>query len=423
MPADRITSVRAMVVSEATATTAATSTVTDPPGEQPIGADPAGVEDPDRGAVLEHWITGKIAHPMSRYAEFRQHRSPGIAPNGGEIIVVVESESGQVGIASTAGGRAVAAVVDDLLAGYVIGESAFAHERIWDRMTSATLRFGRAGLVMHGVSAIDNAIWDLHGQIHQRPVVELLGGSVDDAVEVYTTGPRPDIGKALGFAAAKLPLTWAPCEGEEGFVRNVETAREARAAVGEGFPLLYDCWMSLDVDYAARLADAVDELGFTWIEEPLQPHDYAGHRRLRDRMPARMQLATGEHEYTAAGFRRLCEAGVDVVQPDPAWCGGMTELIRIAAVAEAQGVRLVPHAGGLLSYHFVASRPELQLAEYPLLSLDGDAVRPQHAPLFVGENLPVDGWVTLPNAPGFGLVLGDDVQLEPALPALAGSRR
>ncbi len=246
---------------------------------------------------------------------------------------------------------------------------------------------------------------------------------MDDAVQVYTTGPRPDIGKALGFAAAKLPLTWAPCEGEEGLRRNVETARAARTSVGEGFPLLYDCWMSLDVDYAARLAAAVDELGFTWIEEPLQPHDYDGHRRLRERMPARMQLATGEHEYTAAGFRRLCEAGVDVVQPDPAWCGGMTELIRIAAVAQAQGVRLVPHAGGLLSYHFVASRPELQLAEYPLLSLDGDAVRPQHAPLFVGENLPVDGWVRLPNAPGFGLVLGDDVQLEPALPALIGSRQ
>lgn len=243
MPADRITSIRAMVVSESTAKAPATSAVTEPPDEEPIGADPAGAVDRDGGAVLEHWITGKIAHPMSRYAEFRQHRSPGFAPNGGGIIVVVESESGQVGIASTAGGRAVAVVVEDLLAAYVVGESAIAHERIWDWMTSATLRVGRSGLVRHGVSAIDNAVWDLHGQIVQRADVELLGGSLDEPVQVYTTGPRPDIGKALGFAAAKLPLTWAPCEGEEGLRRNVEMAREARVSVGEDFPLLYDCWM------------------------------------------------------------------------------------------------------------------------------------------------------------------------------------
>lgn len=388
---------------------------------EPATGEPA---QPREDAVDDHWIRGKVAHPMSRYPEFRERREPGIAPGGSRAVIVqVTSSTGHVGTATTAGGRAAAAVVQDLLSYLVLGQSPFAHERIWDRMASATLRFGSAGLVMHGISVLDNAIWDLHGRITGEPVHALLGGRVHDAVRLYATGPRPEAGRALGFAAAKLPLTWAPCEGEDGLRANVDVARQARELVGAEYPLLYDCWMSLDVDYAVRLAHAVDEFGFGWIEEPLVPHDYTGHRRLRDRMPARMQLATGEHEYTAAGFRRLCEAGVDVVQPDPAWCGGMTELRRIAAVARSYGVRLVPHAGGMISYHFVATRPECELAEYPLLSIDGAAAAPQHAPLFTGEALPSDGSLTLPDTPGFGLDLAEDVRLVPALGDLPGALR
>lgn len=401
MPSDRIVDVRALFVRQEV----------DPPTPN---ADPI---HPTEKATGDHWIRGKVANPMSRYSEFRDNREAGIAPEGSRTVVVrVESDSGHVGVSTTVGGRAAAAVVEDLLAYLVVGQSAFAHARIWDRMYRATVRFGRKGMVLHGISAVDNAVWDLHGQITSEPVHQLLGGKVRDAVRLYATGPQPEVAARLGFAAGKLPLTWSPCEGEEGFRANVAAAEAARSGVPEGFPLLYDCWMALDVDYAARLADAVDSLGFGWIEEPLMPDDYAAHRRLRTRMPPRMRLATGEHEYTAAGFQLLCEAGVDVVQPDPAWCGGMTEMLRIAAVARAHGVTLVPHAGGMLSYHFVASRPECELAEFPVLSLDGGSVASQHAPLFVGESEPVDGWLTLPDTPGFGLQLSQEATLEPALP-------
>ena len=197
-------------------------------------------------------------------------------------------------------------------------------------MFGSTLRYGRKGLVLHAISAVDLAVWDLHGKVVGEPVHALIGGRIRDAVQVYATGPRPETAAALGFAGAKLPLVWGPSEGEAGFRNNVALAREARDAVPADFPLMYDCWMALDVDYAVRLAHAVEPLGFAWIEEPLPPDDYAGLRRIRDRMPPTMTLNTGEHEYTAAGFKLLCEAGVDVIQPDLGWCGGMTEVLKIA---------------------------------------------------------------------------------------------
>lgn len=384
--------------------------VEEPPEPAPERADQE-ADEPD------HWLQGKVANPMSQYSEYRHSRATAIGPRANRgVIVCVESASGEIGVATTSGGLAAAAVVEQHLADYVIGESAFAHSRIWDRMFHSTLLYGRKGLVLHAISAVDLAIWDLHGKFTGLPVHELIGGKIREAVRVYGTGPDASVSAQQGFAGAKLPLTYAPTEGEEGYVGNLGNAEKARSAVGPDLPLMYDCWMSLDVDYAARLAHDVAELGFRWIEEPLRPDDYRGHRRLRDRMPPAMMLTTGEHEYTAAGFRMLCESGVDVVQPDPAWCGGLTELLRISAVASTYGVKVIPHAGGMISYHFVCTRPDGDLAEYPVLAADGESLQPQHGPLLVGETMPTGGWLPLPDSPGFGLTINESIELIPAVP-------
>ncbi|TDD99014.1 L-rhamnonate dehydratase [Jiangella asiatica] len=376
--------------------------------------------DPAPKPEATHWLQGKVANPMTKYAEFRDNRQSAIGPRANRgIVVEVESASGHVGHATTSGGLATAAIIQQHLEYLVVGERASAHGRLWDRMFSSTLLYGRKGIVLHAISGVDLALWDLHGKAVGEPVHALLGGKIRDAVRVYATGPEPATARDLGFAGSKLPLTYAPCEGEDGLRRNVEIAAAARDKLPADFPIMYDCWMSLDVDYAARLAAAVADLGVAWIEEPLPPDDYAGLRRLRDRMPASMMLTTGEHEYTAAGFRLLCEAGVDVLQPDPAWCGGLTELLRISAIAQVFGVKVIPHVGGMPAYHFVATRPDGDLAEFPVLSADGGSVTGQHAPLFTGEVLPVDGWITPNDEPGFGLTLSPEAKLRPALAALA----
>ena len=357
-----------------------------------------------------NWHRHKVANPMTKYPEFRDNRSAATGRDSGRMVIVeVESASGHIGVATTNGGVVAASIIELHLADMLEGESPFAHERLWDRMFNSTIAYGRKGVIIHAISGVDLAIWDLHGRITGMPVYALLGGPIRESIDVYATGPSAANIKDLGFWGAKLPLTWGPSEGEEGFRRNVERARDAREKVGPDFPLLYDCWMALDVDYAARLAWALEPLGFRWLEEPLMPDDYAGHAELRRRMPSTMMLNTGEHEYTAAGHKLLCEAGVDVLQPDPAWCGGLTELRKIAAVATAYGKRIIPHVGGQHTYHFLASYPNAFLAEFPVMSGLCDKILPQHEPLFTGESLPVDGTITLSEEPGFGLTLNEDI--------------
>ncbi|MET0693901.1 MAG: L-rhamnonate dehydratase [Propionibacteriaceae bacterium] len=369
--------------------------------------------EPDLPEEVYHWRTTKVANPMTKYPEFRDSRAASTGPVGGQVVVVeVESASGHVGVATTNGGLISAAIIELHLAAMIVDQSPMAHERLWDRMFHSTLAFGRKGVVLHAISGVDLAVWDLHGRIAGEPVYALLGGPLHDSIPTYATGPSAANIAELGFWGAKLPLTFGPSEGEEGFRRNVQRARDAREAVGPDFPLLYDCWMALDVDYAVRLAWALEPLGFRWLEEPLVPDDYAGHAELRRRMPPTMTLNTGEHEYTAAGHKLLCEAGVDIVQPDPAWCGGLTELRRIATVATAYGKRVIPHVGGQHAYHWLLTYPQMFLAEFPVMQGRCDSILPQHAPLMLGETLPVDGHIRPSDAPGFGLELDPLIELD-----------
>jgi L-rhamnonate dehydratase len=362
-----------------------------------------GEEDDQAESALGHWKRGKVSSPMARYPDHRDSRPRSIGPDSlQQVLVEVESASGVVGYGTTEGGVASAAIIELHLAAMVEGQPASAHEAIWDRMFRSTIHYGRKGLVMHALSGVDLAVWDLHGRLTETPVYALLGGPVRDSVALYATGPRPEVGQQLGFFGAKLPLTWAPSEGEEGFARNVKALQDARALVGDGYPLMLDCWMSLDVDYAVRLSFVMADLGYQWLEEPLMPDDYAGHAHLRSRMPRSVALAAGEHEYTAAGCEVLLQAGVDLLQPDIRWCGGLTEMRRVAAVLRSSGTRLIPHAGGHYSYHFAMAHPDTPVAEYPITAGDCDQPAAYHLG-FDGEQFPVDGHVTMTEAPGFGL--------------------
>src|SRR3546814_109473 len=121
---------------------------------------------------------------------------------------------------------------------------------------------------------------------------------------------------------------------------------------------MYDCWMSLDPDYATRLAHrAWDECGLKWIEEALSPDDYWGYAALKKQAPKGLLVTTGEHEATRWGFRMLMDMECcDIIQPDVGWCGGVTELIKIANYADSKGVMMVPHGSSVYSYHFVITR-------------------------------------------------------------------
>jgi L-rhamnonate dehydratase len=359
-----------------------------------------------------HWIDDHIATPMARYPEYRQSRRSFGIDVLGTLVVEIEASDGTVGFAVTTGGEIGAFIVERHLARFLEGQRVTDIEKMWDQMYYATLYYGRKGVVLNTISGVDLALWDLLGQIRKEPVFQLLGGPVRDELQFYATGARPDLAKEMGFIGGKMPLLHAPAEGEEGLRANLAQLATMRERVGDDFWLMYDCWMSLDVCYATRLAQGAHEYGLKWLEECLPPDDYWGYAELRRNVPRGMMVSTGEHEATRWGFRMLLEMGCcDLIQPDVNWCGGMTELIKISALADAHNVLVAPHGSSVYSYHFVVTRHNSPFAEFLMMAPAADKVVPMFTPLLLDEPVPVNGRMKVPETPGFGVRLNPDCKL------------
>ncbi|AQH01211.1 L-rhamnonate dehydratase [Burkholderia sp. KK1] len=369
-----------------------------------------GADYHDQGA--DHWIDDHVATPMARYPEYRESRQSFGLNVLGSLVVEIEASDGTVGFAVTTGGEIGAFIVEKHLARFLEGQRVTDIEKMWDQMYNATLYYGRKGIVLNAISGVDLALWDLLAKVRKEPVFHLLGGPVRDELQFYATGARPDLAKEMGFIGGKMPLQHGPAEGEEGLAKNIAKLADMRAKVGGDFWLMFDCWMSLDLNYAKRLANAAREHGLKWIEEALPPDDYWGYAELRRSVPAGMMVTTGEHEATRWGFRMLFEMGcADLVQPDVGWCGGITELIKISALADAHNVLVVPHGSSVYSYHFVVTRHNSPFAEFLMMAPKADQVVPMFTPLLLDEPVPVNGRMKVPETPGFGVRLNPECAL------------
>jgi L-rhamnonate dehydratase len=369
-----------------------------------------GADYHDQGA--DHWIDDHISTPMARYPEYRQSRQSFGINVLGSLVVEIEASDGTVGFAVTTGGEIGAFIVEKHLARFLEGQRVTDIEKMWDQMYFATLYYGRKGIVLNAISGVDLALWDLLGKVRKEPVFHLLGGPVRDELQFYATGARPDLAKEMGFIGGKMPLQHGPAEGEEGLAKNIAKLADMRAKVGDDFWLMFDCWMSLDLNYATRLAHAAKEYGLKWLEEALPPDDYWGYAELRRSVPRGMMVTTGEHEATRWGFRMLFEMGcADLVQPDVGWCGGITELIKISALADAHNVLVVPHGSSVYSYHFVVTRHNSPFAEFLMMAPKADEVVPMFNPLLLDEPVPVNGRMKVPETAGFGVRLNPECTL------------
>ncbi|MBD8677001.1 L-rhamnonate dehydratase [Sphingomonas sp. CFBP 13720] len=361
-----------------------------------------------------HWIDDHIATPMSRYPEYRQSRQSFGINVLGTLIVEIEAEDGTIGFAVTTGGEPACFIVEKHLARFLEGRSPTEYEKIWDQMYFSTQYYGRKGLVINAISGVDLALWDLLGKLRDEPVYQMLGGAVRDELQFYATGARPDLAKDMGFIGGKMPLHHGPAEGIEGLKKNIAELATMRERVGPDFWLMWDCWMALDVDYATRLAHAAHEHGLKWIEEAISPDDYWGYAELKRNVPKGMLVTTGEHEATRWGFRMLMDMDCcDIIQPDVGWCGGVTELLKISALADARGKLVVPHGSSVYSYHFVVTRHNSPFAEYLMMAPEADHVQPMFHPQLIGEPIPEKGRMRTSalDAPGFGVELNRDLNM------------
>jgi L-rhamnonate dehydratase len=186
---------------------------------------------------------------------------------------------------------------------------------------------------------------------------------------------------------------------------------KCRNAIGEDMELMVDCYLSWDIEFASRLAGRVRDLDIKWFEDPLQ-NGWAEqlNRELRSRIKP-IQVAIGNLEFDYKAFAAILNArACDVIQPEIQWCGGLTAVRRIAAIAKPFDIPVVPHGAGVYNYHFVASNLNSPFAEY-LSVAQGESVTPIFGAV-LGEPLPQKGCVTLSDEPGFGVQLNRDL-LEP----------
>ncbi len=360
-----------------------------------------------------HWIIDlPIANPMSVYEEYKAKRTSWGINALGTVLVEVELSDGTVGIGCSIGGEPACYIIEKHLSRFVEGQDPRNVELIWDQMWRATLPYGRKGLAVQAISAVDLAIWDCLGKLRGEPVYALLGGKTKQRLPVYATTARPDIAHDWGFHGAKIPCRYGPADGDEGLKKNIAVMAEARAQVGPDFPLRLDCYMALTVPYAIKLAKALAQFDLEWIEECLPPDDYDGYAELKRALTGICLVTTGEHEYTRYGFRELiARKCADILQPDINWVGGLTEARRIVAMASAYDLPVIPHGSSVFSYHLQYAFTNCPIAEFLVMSPAADRVVPLFGELFRNEPLPRDGYIELTTAPGWGVELNDKLKL------------
>ena len=312
------------------------------------------------------WSTqaAEVANPMSIYPEYKARRAL-FFPDPGQLegfTVEISTDKGVKGYGS--GGTAGALIVEKHLTKLLLGKDPFNVEQLWDILWRSTMHYGRMGVVMNAISGVDLALWDLLGNALGVPIYLLLGGETKPRIPAYCTGNDVEQHIEFGYKRLKLALPFGPADGREGMRQNAELVRRTRELLGPDGEIMLDCWMALTERYTIELAEMLAPYRLYWMEECLPPHDYAGFGRLHAQIHS-TRIVTGEHEYTRYGFRQLLEHRAAAVwQPDIHWCGGLTELRRIGALAAAYDIPVIPHGGGARdSVHYIMATPNAPWAE------------------------------------------------------------
>ena len=306
-----------------------------------------------------------------------------------------------------------AMLVDRFFKRGLIGQDPLAGEAYWDKMFRAS-RHSRGSHYIMALSAVDNALWDLRGRYFGLPVYRLLGGS-RKKVRAYAS--------CLGFSQEPSALQakarelkrqgyrhqkWfvrdrGPSHGPEGVEADAKVVRLLREAVGDDVDLMFDAFWKWDLQYALAWTRRVEQYRPRWIEEPFQTANLDAFIELS--RETSIPVATGEHFYGRWDVHKFLKAGaIMVVQADPEWCGGVSELVKMCTLASVHGVNVIPHGHSIhAALHVVASQPVevCPLVEYLIQKMESYYHFEKHQPR------PVNGMLELPERPGFGIDLDE----------------
>ncbi|MFP6567640.1 MAG: mandelate racemase/muconate lactonizing enzyme family protein [Dehalococcoidia bacterium] len=355
------------------------------------------------------------------------------------LIVVLHTDEGIDGIgeASMLGfDPIVASLLEEWGEAYLVGKDPMANELHWMRLYQDNI--GRGGrLFSTALSGIDLALWDLRGKALGVPVYKLLGGPIRDKIRVYangwyTTPGTPELNAeeakrvvAMGYTAMKFDPyghdSYYTITAEEAQLSEDRVAA-VREAVGPDVDILVEVHAKFNVHTAIELGQRLEKYRPFWFEEPVSQENVSEMAQVRDHV--RIPIATGERLYLKYPFYELVKAqAVDVLQPDICNAGGITELKKIAAIAESQHVSMAPHntnaaVGTVASMHLDVAMPNFLIQEY-----HAEFYEPHYFEVFDGLPRQKDGYVELSEDAGFGLTLNEDAfNAHPYIPLGRGER-
>ena len=364
----------------------------------------------------------RLIRPVDIYPRYRS-MGPEVLPRADAghyridtYFVEIEADEGVVGIGGPIP-RDQAFIIDNDLRPYLQDADPLAHELVWDTLYRASVH-GRKGVTMMAISAVDCALWDLKGRYYKQPVCRLLGGPTRTEIPAYASAlgysiePERAAAQAKqfvkdGFRATKWFFRNGPADGPEGMLRNGELVRALRVAVGSDVDIMLDCWMSWDVPYTVAMAERLEDYEPRWLEEPVLPDKIESYAEIRRNV--RVPIAGGEHEYTRWGLKALMDAeAVDVLQPDIYWAGGITEMLKICALASTYDLPVIPHGHSTpASAHFIASQPPNLCPRLEYLVKWNEI----HQFFLKTPLKPIGGVVHVPETPGLGMDL-DESKIE-----------
>lgn len=310
--------------------------------------------------------------------------------------------------------REPATIVYEDLRSFLMGKDALAGEVLWDQMYRSN-RHSREGYFLTAISAVDNTLWDMRGKFYGVPVYRLLGGPSRDKVEMYASALGSSLElesvrkrclelKNEGFRYQKWFMGYGPGSGPEGMRKNVELVKTLRETLGDDYEIMFDAFSGWDQDYALEWAKQVEQYRPHWMEEVTHPEKIESFAAIH--RGTSIPIASGEHFYGRWEVERYLQAGaLSVVQADPEWCGGLSELIKIGTVASLHDVPVIPHGHSIrAAIHAIFSQSPMTfpMGEYLVLKMEHYHHFEKNPP--VVEN----AHIALPTGPGF------DIQLDAA---------
>ena len=345
------------------------------------------------------------------------------------VLVEVECDDGTLGWGECLGPARPNAAVVAAYAPWLIGQDALATERHWATLYNALRDQGQRGLAVTALSGIDMALWDIKGKALGVSVSTLLGGRWRDSVRAYATGSFKRDGvdriednatemaqrRAEGFHACKIKIGFDPAED----LRVIAAVREA---IGPDMRLMIDANHGYTVAEAVRVGRAAAEYDIDWFEEPVVPEQLSAYAEVRAGQP--IPVAGGETWHTRWGMWPAIQSrAVDILQPDIAGCGGLSEAMKIAAIASLHGVRIVPHVWGTgvhiaAALQFMAAQtpdPVRVNPVEPIMEFDRTH-NPFRQAVLKTPIEAVDGVVAIPDAPGLGIEVDRDALAEFRMP-------